>query len=83
MGGLMKKAVIAAVSVTFLLLTSSFASAQVCAVGIIAAAFYASIHDHRELTSKEAMTCGLLYGSDATAPKPKKIAHHVRHKPKS
>jgi hypothetical protein len=82
-GGVMKRTAIAAATITFLLLSSSFASAQVCVVGIMAAAFYASLHDHRELTSKEAMTCGLLYGTDATAPKAKKIVHHTRHKPQS
>jgi hypothetical protein len=79
----MKKAAIAAISVTFLLLTSSFASAQVCAVGIIFAAIYANAHDNRELTSKEAMTCGLLYGADAPAPKAKKIVHRVKRRPHS
>jgi hypothetical protein len=79
----MKKAAIAAISVTVLVLTSSIASAQVCAVGILFAAIYANAHENRELTSKEAMTCGLLYGTDAPAPKAKKIVHHVKRRPHS
>jgi hypothetical protein len=59
-------------SVAFLALTSTVASAQVCIVGILAAAIYASAHDHRELTPKEAATCGLAYGSETNKPETKK-----------
>ena len=79
----MKKSAIAAVSLAFLVLTTSIASAQVCAFGILFAAIYANAHENRELTSKEAMTCGLLYGTDAPAPKPKKIVHRVKRRPHS
>jgi hypothetical protein len=44
--------------------TPTYASAQVCGVGIIAAALIANFRDNRELTSKEANTCGLLLGND-------------------
>lgn len=68
----MKKAIIAAVTILGLAFTASAASAQVCIVGIFAAAIYASAHDHRELTPKEAWTCGLAYGSDTKKAEPKK-----------
>jgi hypothetical protein len=42
------------------MLTSPVASAQVCVVAIIAKAIYASATENRELTQKEAMTCGLV-----------------------
>ena len=76
----MRKAIIAAAAVSILAFTSSVASAQVCVVGIFAAGFYASLHDHRELTAKEAWSCGLLYGSDTPAPKKKIVRHHRRAK---
>ena len=63
----MKKTVIAAISAAFLVGTTSIASAQVCAVGIIAAAIYASAKDNRELTAKEAWSCGILLGRDDAA----------------
>jgi hypothetical protein len=44
--------------------TPTYASAQVCGVGIIAAAFIANFKENRELTSKEAQTCGLLLDND-------------------
>jgi hypothetical protein len=77
----MKKTTIAAISATILLLTSSVASAQVCVLGIFAAAAYVSAHENRELTSKEAMTCGVSYLFDKPEPKakPKKIARRVKH----
>lgn len=77
----MKKATIAAISAAILLFTSSIASAQVCVVGILAAAAYVSAHENRELTSKEAATCGLSYLFDKPEPKPakKKVARHAKH----
>ena len=57
----MKKATIAALSAAVLLFTSSMASAQFCVLGIFAAAAYVGQHENRELTSKEAMSCGLTY----------------------
>lgn len=78
----MKKTIMAAVSIAVLAFTSSVASAQVCIVGIFAAAIYASAHDHRELTAKEAWSCGLLYSSEngkkGTADKTKKKQKVVR-----
>ena len=40
------------------------ASAQACIGGIFIAAFYAHATENRELSAKEAATCGLLYGAD-------------------
>jgi hypothetical protein len=56
----MKKVAVAAIAVAGLVLTSPVASAQVCVVAIIAKAIYASATENRELTQKEAMTCGLV-----------------------
>lgn len=56
---------IAALSGATLLLTTVAASAQaVCAVGLIFAASYIGAHENRELTEKEAITCGLSYFAD-------------------
>ena len=52
--------------------TPVYASAQVCGVGIIAAALVANFRDNRELTAKEAQTCGLLLGQDKANEKPAK-----------
>jgi hypothetical protein len=81
----MKKSVVAAVSVAFLVITSSVASAQVCTVGVLVAAIVANASEHRELTQKEALSCGLLLGQDKPEPKAKKVAHHKSHakKPKT
>jgi Skp family chaperone for outer membrane proteins len=40
------------------------ASAQVCGLGIIDAAMVANAQQHRELTEKEAATCGLMLNQD-------------------
>jgi hypothetical protein len=56
----MKRVGFAAVAIAGLLLTSSAASAQLCVVGIFAKAIYVGAQEHRELTTKEAMSCGLL-----------------------
>ncbi len=45
-------------------LTPVPASAQVCGIGIIIAAMAANAQQHRELTEKEAATCGLLLNQD-------------------
>ena len=76
----MKKAGIAALSAAILLFSASIASAQVCVVGIFAAAAYVSAHENRELTSKEALTCGLSYLFDKPEQKvkPKKVAHRIK-----
>jgi hypothetical protein len=52
--------------------TPAYASAQVCGVGVIAAALIANFRDNRELTSKEAQTCGLWLGNDKANEKPAK-----------
>ena len=52
--------------------TPAYASAQVCGVGVIAAALIANFRDNRELTSKEAQTCGLWLGNDKANEKPSK-----------
>ena len=77
----MRKTIVAALSIAALLLTSSVASAQVCVLGIFAAATQASAREHRELTAKEAWSCGLSYWFEAPKPKPepKKVDHRVKH----
>ena len=60
----MKKAAIAAVVMTGLAFSAQPASAQVCIGGIFLAAFYAHATENRELSAKEAATCGLFYGAD-------------------
>jgi len=40
------------------------ASAQVCGIGIIVAAMIANAQQNRELTEKEAATCGLMLNQD-------------------
>ena len=52
--------------------TPAYASAQICAGGVIIAALIANFKDNRELTSKEAATCGLLLGNDKANEKPAK-----------
>ena len=78
----MKKASIAAIAGAVLLLTSSVASAQVCILGVLAAAAYVNAHENRELTQKEAATCGVSYLFDKPEPKandkPKKVARHAK-----
>ena len=53
-------------------LLPAYAYAQVCTVGIIAAAMIANFKENRELTNKEAQTCGLLLGQDKANEKPAK-----------
>ena len=45
-------------------LTPVAASAQVCGIGILIAAMAANAQQHRELTEKEAATCGLMLNQD-------------------
>jgi hypothetical protein len=85
----MKKIAIAVAIAAGLLWSAQPASAQACIGGIFIAAFYAHATENRELSAKEAATCGLLYGADrdkavrggkppvaakATAKKPAKTA---------
>lgn len=75
----MKKIRIAGLAIAGLLVTSTVASAQVCAVGLIVAGFYINATENRELTSKEAMTCGILLDKQAAKPAHKKrIARRVK-----
>jgi hypothetical protein len=74
----MRKASIAVIAAAALLFTTSIASAQLCVFGIMAAAIYASSHDKRELTQKEAMSCGLMLGNDKDNEKPVKGAKKAR-----
>lgn len=60
----MFRTAIAAATLAVFVLTSTAASAQVCIVGIFAAAIYVSAKEKRELTSKEAASCGLMVGHD-------------------
>lgn len=56
----MKKMVWAtAVAAIGLIASTAVASAQVCVLGIFGAAIYVAATEKRELTQKEAMTCGL------------------------
>jgi hypothetical protein len=73
----MNKTIVAAISIAALLFASSGASAQVCAVGIVAAAAHANWRDNRELTTQEAWSCGVLYLFEA--PMPKKVARRTKH----
>lgn len=74
----MKKAAFAlAVIAAGLAYSAKPASAQACIGGIFIAAFYASATENRELSMKEAATCGLFYGADrdkAVKGKPKQAA---------
>jgi hypothetical protein len=76
-------ALLVAAGITF---TPVAASAQVCGVGIIVAAMVANAQEHRELTPKEAATCGLMLGQDRQNVKTKKHAHakyrHAHHRAK-
>ncbi|HZL30260.1 MAG TPA: hypothetical protein VFC54_04265 [Pseudolabrys sp.] len=56
----MKKFGVAIVLFAGILFAPAVASAQVCVVAIIAKAIYANATEHRELTQKEAMTCGIV-----------------------
>ncbi len=77
----MKRTSVAAISAAIILFSSSIASAQVCVLGIFAAAAYVGAHENRELTSKEAMTCGISYVFDKPEPKakPKRIARRTKN----
>lgn len=60
------------------------ASAQVCGIGIIVAAMVANAQEHRELTQKEAATCGLMLGQDRQNVKAKKHARKgAKHRKKA
>lgn len=78
----MKKAGIAALAAAALLYTTSMASAQFCVVGIFVAAAYLGQHKNGELSSKEAMTCGISYLFDKpeqnASAKPKKVARRAK-----
>jgi len=75
----MKKTIVAGISVAALLFTASAASAQVCVVGIIAAAADANWRYNRELTAQEAWSCGVAYLFQAPTPPPKKPHHRHKH----
>lgn len=87
----MKKVYVAISSLAALLAMTTLASAQaVCAVAIIFAAGYIGAHENRELTPKEAMTCGLSYLADkqdtanaAAEPKKAKVKHARMNKRKA
>jgi hypothetical protein len=70
----MKKLTVAGLAVTGLLITSSVASAQVCAIPLVIVGAITSVSEHRELTQKEAMFCGLYH---ETVP-PKKAAKNKK-----
>jgi len=74
----MKKTIVAAMAGTALLAASSAASAQVCVLGIFVAAAQVGASEHRELTEKEAFSCGLSRLFEPQKPEPKK--KEPRHK---
>jgi hypothetical protein len=76
----MKKLGITLAAVSALLLTSSAASAQFCIVGIFAKAIYVGKTENRELTTKEALSCGLLTdeAAEPDAKKKKKVARAAK-----
>lgn len=86
--GNMKIKMVALLVAAGIAFTPIAASAQVCGVGIIVAAIVANAQEHRELTAKEAATCGLMLGQDRQNVKAKKHAykgakHRKRAKHKS
>lgn len=60
----MRKIAVATAVFAGLLYSAQPASAQFCIGGILVAAIYANATENRELSAKEAATCGLLYGAD-------------------
>ncbi len=60
----MKTVAIALAVIAGLAFSAKPASAQACIGGIFIAAFYAHATENRELSAKEAATCGLFYGAD-------------------
>jgi hypothetical protein len=60
----MKTFAIATIVIAGLTFSAKPASAQACIGGIFIAAFYAHATENRELSAKEAATCGLFYGAD-------------------
>jgi hypothetical protein len=71
----MKKLTAAGLAVTGLLVTSTVASAQmICAPLLIVAGAITSAQEHRELTQKEAMWCGLYHEPQAPKKAVKKVA---------
>jgi hypothetical protein len=70
----MRKLGIAGLAIAGLLIASTVASAQICVIGIMAAAIYTSAAEHRELTSKEATTCGLIHETPEPKLKKKKVS---------
>src|SRR5262249_61775606 len=71
-GGNMKTKLAALSIAAVIAFAPNYAAAQVCAGGLIVAALIANFKDNRELTAKEAQTCGLLLGQDKANEKPGK-----------
>jgi hypothetical protein len=78
--GNMKTKMIALLIAGGIAFTPVAASAQVCGIGIIIAAMAANAQQGRELTAKEAATCGLMLGHDQQNVKGKKHAHKSKHR---
>ena len=68
----MRKHYPAILALPVLIAMSSEASAQVCALGLLLRAAIVSAQEHRELTQKEAATCGLLIDEEASKATKKK-----------
>lgn len=62
----MKKIATATLALLALAVTTTVASAQLCTVPLIVSALIVSSQENRELTQKEAMTCGLIRDEDAS-----------------
>ena len=73
----MKRMLAAALVAAGVLAAPAAASAQVCAIGVIVAGFYTGFAEHRELTEKEAMFCGVYHEKQ-----PAKTVKTVKAKPK-
>jgi len=68
----MRKLGIAGLALAALLAATAAASAQVCILGIFATAAYVGQHEHRELTTEEALSCGTSYLFSKKKEEPKK-----------
>lgn len=69
----MTSKIAAALIASAIAFTPVYASAQVCGVGIIVAAMIVNAQENRELTEKEAATCGLMTGHDQENVKKKQV----------
>jgi hypothetical protein len=77
----MKAKFLALMFVCGIALVPTYASAQVCAGGLIISALIVSATQNRELTAKEAATCGLILDTNQPAkPAPARAAKRPKKK---